>query len=219
VTTEELVEKVKLLNDDPFVHGILIQRPLPEQIDIEKLELTTDPEKDIDGFHPDSPYTLPLPLAVGKILEAVYIQKNQKSEFTHPAFVAWLNKENIVLLGKGPTGGGPIIEYFKKLNIKPTLIDSKTKNPERIMNKADIVISAVGRENTIKAGDLKKGVVLISVGINRGENNKLHGDYDDEAIKDIASYYTPTPGGVGPVNVAMLWVNLLTATEKQIKKL
>jgi len=215
VTTDELIEKVKLLNSDPYVHGILIQRPLPEQIDVEKLELTTSPEKDIDGFHPDSPYILPLPLAVGKILEEVYLQENKKSKIEDKAFVAWLKTKDIALLGKGPTGGGPIIEYFKTLNIKPILIDSKTKDPEKIMKRADIVISAVGRENTIKAKDLKKGVTVISVGINRGENNKLHGDYDEESIKDIASYYTPTPGGVGPVNVAMLWVNLLTATEKQ----
>ena len=78
ITTEELEEKIRLLNEDPFVHGILIQRPLPKQVDAEKLELATDPKKDIDGFHPDSPYTLPLPLAVVKILEEVF--KRQKKE-------------------------------------------------------------------------------------------------------------------------------------------
>ncbi|SRR6266568_1944476 len=213
VTAEELEEKVKLLNIDPFVHGILIQRPLPEQIDVERLEMLTDPQKDIDGFHPDSPYTLPLPLAVVKILEEVHLQtKNKPSDFKN-----WLQSQNIILLGKGPTGGGPIIEHLKTLNVTPHLIDSKTKNPEEVMKLADIIISAVGRENTIKAEDLKPGVILISVGINRGVNNKLHGDYDEEKIKEIASYYTPTPGGVGPVNVAMLIENLLTATEKQTK--
>jgi len=225
VTTEELEEKVKLLNVDPFVHGILIQRPLPDQIDVEKLELTTDPEKDIDGFHPKSPYTLPLPLAVVKILEEVFslrhpelVSGSQKQEMLkqvqHDKFEKWLQDQIIVLLGKGPTGGGPIIEYFKKLSVKPQVIDSKTKEPEKVMKQADIIISAVGRKNTVKAENLKKGVVLISVGINRDENNKLHGDYEVEQIKDIASYYTPTPGGVGPVNVAMLIDNLLTATEK-----
>jgi methylenetetrahydrofolate dehydrogenase (NADP+) / methenyltetrahydrofolate cyclohydrolase len=225
VTTKELIEKVKLLNSDPYVHGILIQRPLPEQIDVEKLELTTDPQKDIDGFHPDSPYTLPLPLAVGKILEKVYKLQHTKRAVTeaggnfwqNPKRHNWLSQQNIALLGKGPTGGGPIIEYFKTLNVKPQLIDSKTKEPEKLMKQADIIISAVGRKNTVKAENLKKGVILISVGLNRDENNKLHGDYDNDAVKDIASWYTPTPGGVGPVNVAMLWVNLLTATEEQTK--
>jgi methylenetetrahydrofolate dehydrogenase (NADP+)/methenyltetrahydrofolate cyclohydrolase len=212
VTTVELEEKVKLLNIDPFVHGILIQRPLPDQVDEKKLELITDPQKDIDGFHPDSPYTLPLPLAVVKILEEVFVlQTKQKPS----GFNSWLKKQNIALLGKGPTGGGPIITYLKTLTVMPHLIDSKTRHPEEVLKKADIVISAVGRENTLKPEQLKPGVVLISVGINRNKENKLHGDYDEEAIRDIASYYTPTPGGVGPVNVAMLWENLLTATEKQ----
>lgn len=251
VTTAELEEKVKLLNEDPYVHGILIQRPLPDQIDIEKLELTTDPKKDVDGFHPESPYTLPLPLSVMKILEEVYKlqlergvtevegsqaarsslkRKNHNTKaslerarlggnfWQDPEPNKWLRSQDIALLGKGPTGGGPIIAYLKKLNVEPNLIDSKTKNPEKILKQADIVISAVGRENTIKPETLKKGVILISVGINRNKENKLHGDYDEEVIQNIASYYTPTPGGVGPVNVAMLMENLLTATEKQTGK-
>ncbi len=238
ITTQELEEKVKLLNEDPYVHGILIQRPLPDHIDEKKLELITDPEKDIDGFHPKSPYTLPLPLAVGKILEEVFISTTAQgvarvgdphrapaanartSDGGNPrqdpvSFSEWLQSKNIILLGKGPTGGGPILEHFKTRNITPTLIDSKTKNPEKVMKQADIIISAVGRDKIIKPENIKKDTILISVGIFRNEDNKLSGDYDVEAIKDIASHYTPTPGGVGPVNVAMLFDNLLTATEKQ----
>jgi len=245
VTTEELEEKVKLLNIDPFVHAILIQRPLPEQIDVNKLELLTNPEKDIDGFHPKSPYTLPLPLAVGKILEEVFILSNNEEQGVARAgdphrapaanartsdggkagqdpvsteYLTWLQLQNIVLIGKGPTGGGPILEYFKTLDVKPTIIDSKTKDPSALMKKADIIVSAVGRENVVKATDIKKGVILISVGILRGENKKLKGDYDAEAIQDKAAFYTPTPGGVGPVNVAKLMENLITAAEKQITK-
>ncbi len=211
ITTDELVEKIKLLNSDPFVHGILVQRPLPDQIDIGKLEMATNPEKDIDGFHPDSPYTLPLPLAVVKILEEVYGLQTKHSS----SFKSWLQEQNIILLGKGPTGGGPVLNYLQTLDVTPHIIDSKTKTPEKLLKLADIIISAVGKRNAVKAEWLKKGVILISVGINRGENKKLHGDYEVEEIKDIASYYTPTPGGVGPVNVAMLMDNLLTATEKQ----
>jgi methylenetetrahydrofolate dehydrogenase (NADP+)/methenyltetrahydrofolate cyclohydrolase len=212
VTTTELVEKIKLLNDDPFVQGILVQRPLPGQIDIEQIEMATNPEKDVDGFHPNSPFTLPLPLAVVRMLEEVHYSEKAKQSFRE-----WLQAQKIVLLGKGPTGGGPIIAYLKKLDVTPQLVDSKTKSPEKILKRADIIISAVGRQHTIKPNNLKQGVVLISVGINRGENKKLHGDYEVEEIKDIASYYTPTPGGVGPVNVAVLMENLLTATERQTK--
>lgn len=279
VTTDVLAKKITLLNADPFVHAILIQRPLPPQIDIAKLELLTDPQKDIDGFHPDSPYTLPLPLAVERILEEVYIlslrgaschcdppecetfggeaiSNNIKTEnsyqlersprlqhkcvalrarrireddkntveervqqegnfWQNPERKKWLHSQDIVLIGKGPTGGGPILSYFNKLHITPTVIDSKTKNQKELMKKADIIISAVGKENVVKAEDIKKGVILISVGIVRGANNRLTGDYNEDDIKSIAKYYTPTPRGVGPVNVAKLMENLVTATEKQ----
>jgi 5,10-methylene-tetrahydrofolate dehydrogenase/methenyl tetrahydrofolate cyclohydrolase len=130
-------------------------------------------------------------------------------------FTTWLQKQNIVLLGKGATGGGPILNYFKKQNIKLQLIDSKTKNPEELMQQADIIISAVGKQYVVKPHNLKPNVILLSVGIFRDENNKLSGDYDVELVKEVAAFYTPTPGGVGPVNVAKLMENLITATEKQ----
>ena len=204
ITTQELEDKITLLNNDSFVHGILIQRPVPEQVDVEKLVLLTNPKKDIDGFHPDSPYTLPLPLAVGKILE----------EVSPSAFTQWIQSQKIVLLGKGETGGKPILAYLKKQQITPQLIDSKTKNADHALKNADIIISAVGKE-VLQPEMLKKGVILISVGLFRGNDGKLHGDYDEAKIKDIAAVYTPTPGGVGPVNVAMLMDNLVTATERQ----
>ncbi|HSA83728.1 MAG TPA: bifunctional 5,10-methylene-tetrahydrofolate dehydrogenase/5,10-methylene-tetrahydrofolate cyclohydrolase, partial [Patescibacteria group bacterium] len=110
---------------------------------------------------------------------------------------------------------GPIINEFNKRNIPHQLIDSRTHNGEELMKQANIIISAVGKENVVKAEQLKKGAVLIGVGILRGADGKLHGDYNEEDVDGIASYYTPTPGGVGPVNVAMLFDNVLTATERQ----
>lgn len=219
ITTKDLAEKVKLLNDDPYVQGILIQRPLPDQIDVEQLELLTNPEKDIDGFHPDSPYILPLPLAVVKILEEIYDESSLRGpKRRDDGFLVWLQSKNIVVIGKGPTGGGPVLEYLISLKVIPHIIDSKTKNPEALMKAADIVISCVGRPNVVKPEQLKKGVILISVGIFRNEQNKLSGDYVPAEIEEIASYYTPTPGGVGPVNVAMLMENLVTAAERQTQK-
>lgn len=215
VTTTELVHRIEELNHDKSVHGILVQRPLPSQIDVGKLELLTNPEKDIDGFHPDSPYTLPLPLAVVKILEEVHKIKTRGTRDTLDTFNSWLKSQKIVVLGKGPTGGGPILKLLNKLGADPKVIDSKTQKPEELMKSADIIISSVGHENVVKPDNIKKGVILIGVGILRGQDKKLKGDYDVEQIKDIAGFYTPTPGGVGPVNVAMLLDNLLTAAEKQ----
>lgn len=211
VTNEELIKKVEELNKDSKVHAILIQRPLPDHIDVEKLELLTNPEKDIDGFHPDSPYTLPLPLAAVKILEEIFKESNAEKD----NFIDWLKLKNTVVLGKGPTGGGPIIKLLNKLGTNPTIIDSKTENPSDLMKKADVIISSVGRENVVTPENIKNGVILIGVGILRGEDGKLKGDYNQEKIKDIAGFYTSTPGGVGPVNVAQLMDNLITAAEKQ----
>ncbi|HEX8931629.1 MAG TPA: bifunctional 5,10-methylenetetrahydrofolate dehydrogenase/5,10-methenyltetrahydrofolate cyclohydrolase [Patescibacteria group bacterium] len=220
VTTEELEQKVKDLNEDPSVHAILIQRPVPEHVDISKLELLTSSQKDVDGFHPDSPYTFPIPLAVMKILEEVFETENAGVTRVEDSveFLVWLQSKNIVIVGKGPTGGAAIIKYFKTLNLPYTLVDSKTPNPKEIFGQADIIISAVGRANIIKAADLKPGVILVGVGIFRGADGKLQGDYNENEIENIAGYYTPTPGGVGPVNVAMLFANVLTAAERQTKE-
>ncbi|MGH7202923.1 MAG: bifunctional 5,10-methylenetetrahydrofolate dehydrogenase/5,10-methenyltetrahydrofolate cyclohydrolase [Candidatus Levyibacteriota bacterium] len=229
ITTGELVEKIELLNVDPFVHGILIQRPLPEHIDAELLAHKTNPEKDIDGFHPDSPYTLPLPLAILKILEYIYSNRHPKQNegsqtkkdssvsSQNDKFRSWLQTQNIVVLGKGETGGQPIIAYLQKHKLNPQVIDSKTKNSESMIQEADIVISAVGKAEVIKAEDLKSNAILLGVGMRSGEGKKLHGDFDEEAVENKVSVYTPTPRGVGPVNVAMLMENLVTATEKQTK--
>lgn len=246
ITTKDLAEKVTLLNDDPFVHGILIQRPLPDQIDVEQLELLTNPEKDIDGFHPDSPYILPLPLSVVKILEEIYeiqiaqgvagvgtpLERLQEAKRPKPsergdsrqdpvepskAFLNWIREKNVVVIGKGPTGGGPVLEYLISLKVIPHIIDSKTKNPDALMQDADIIISCAGKPNIVTHDKIKKGAILISVGLFRNKDNKLSGDYDVEEIENKAGYYTPTPGGVGPVNVAMLMDNLITAAEKQTK--
>jgi methylenetetrahydrofolate dehydrogenase (NADP+) / methenyltetrahydrofolate cyclohydrolase len=252
ITNEELEEKIKELNADPTVHAMLLQRPVPAHIDVGKLELLVDPQKDIDGFHPDSPYTLPLPLAVVRILEEVHYSSSEGAKATESRsknnvipdsdwgsmdsrppirvesmfrgnnksknFLSWLQSQHIVVIGKGPTGGGPVIAYLKKLGITPEIVDSKTQNPEKIIKQADIVISSVGKEEVVKPEMLKKGVILISVGLFRGSDGKLHGDYDEEKIQDVASFYTPTPGGVGPVNVAMLIENLLRTAEEQSEK-
>ncbi len=239
-TTRQLSQKINALNNDPTNHAILIQRPLPPHLDPQKLERLVNPLKDIDGFHPDSPYTLPLPLAVIKILEEIYqlkkaqgvasvgvpVERPQGAKRLRTSdgenarqdpvgFIPWLQKQNIVILGKGPTGGGPIIKYLNKLGAHPTQIDSKTLSPDKLIKKADIIIPAIGKPNIITSKKIKKGAILIGVGIAKSEDGKLHGDYNEDNIKNTAGFYTPTPGGVGPVNVGLLMDNLITTTEKQ----
>jgi len=154
---------------------------------------------------------MPLATAVLKILEKIH----SSTPGVEPRnFINWLKSKKIVIIGKGETGGGPIIKMLKKINIEFKVIDSKTKTPEKFTKTADIVISAVGKPNILTAKMVKKGVILISVGLYRGKDKNLHGDYTEEKIKNIASFYTPTPGGVGPVNVICLLENLIQATRK-----
>lgn len=235
---EELLHLINKLNSDSSIHGIIVQRPLPPQDDGNIISTKTDPKKDIDSFHPDSPYPMPLAAAVLKILEEVYKEGVAQEEgfptartrysatntsgalvgrkpATGPQslFLKWLKSKKIIIIGKGETGGGPTIKMLKDMGIEPEVIDSKTTNPKEIAKKADILISTVGKSNIVKPEMLKKNVILVSVGLHRAEDGKLHGDYEEDEIKHIASFYTPTPGGVGPVNVTMLLENLLSAAE------
>lgn len=190
-------------NKDRNIHGIIIQRPLPNQFEIDTINKAVLPEKDVDGFHPDSAYEPPLALAVMRILEEIQEKETKKS------FKEWLTSQNIVFIGRGEAGGRPVISHTEKLGVKHSVIHSKTENPEEIMRNADIIISAVGKERIIQKDFLKKGVILIGIGLHKNDEGKLSGDYNQEEIKEVASYYTPTPGGVGPVNVAMLLQNLV----------
>lgn len=190
-------------NKDPNIHGLIIQRPLPKESPINRdTLLTVAPGKDVDGFVPNSPFHAPVADAVFAILEAIHIT---------------LPKKNIVIIGRGETAGTPIARLFLQKGLTPTIIHSQTPNPDHLLKNADIVISCVGKHRIVRKEFLKPGVILIGVGMHREEDGKLHGDYEEQEIEDVASYYTPTPGGVGPVNVACLMKNLVSAaTEKYV---
>jgi methylenetetrahydrofolate dehydrogenase (NADP+)/methenyltetrahydrofolate cyclohydrolase len=147
-------------------------------------------------------------LATLKILDFVFTQIEETSDFK-----IWLSTKNIVLIGKGSTAGKPLRAYFDEKGIQVTLIDSKTPDPKAICVNADIIISSVGRQHIITEDMIKSGVIVISIGITRGPDGKLHGDYETNEILDKSAFYTPTPGGVGPVNVAMLLENLVISAE------
>src|SRR3989344_591388 len=229
ISEQQLIEKVDKLNKDANVHGIIIQRPLPNSISSQTIADIVTPQKDVDGFHPDTPFTPPIVLSALRMLEEarksgqssnviLSATENPDSRFhendSNPEFLEWLNTKQIVLIGKGEAGGGPIIEYFKTKLVPCQVIDSKTENPDTLTKHADIIITSVGKPNIVRAANIKPGVILVGIGLYKKTDGKLAGDYNEEDIQDITSYYTPSPGGMGPVNVAMLLTNLIKSTRK-----
>lgn len=215
VSQTELEATIQHVNNDNNVHGVIVQRPLPPHLNSKHIDKLTNPTKDIDAFLPNSPYTMPLAAAVIVILEHIYGSIKESRTIVEHNFTQWLQSQSIVIMGKGATGGGPVIELLKQKGIKPLVIDSKTQDRETKLKKADIIVAAVGKQGILKAKDIKKGAILICVGMEKGKDGKLHGDYEPKDIEHIASFYTPVPGGVGPVNVTMLLQNLIQATKQQ----
>ncbi len=206
---QELVETIEQLNNDNNIHGIIIQRPLPLHINSELIDRAIDPKKDVDAFNPKAKFDSPISMAILAILEHIYYSLKIKNT----KFTQWLCSKKIVVIGKGETGGRPVIKTLKKLGVKPIIVDSKTQNSKFKTQEADIIISAVGKPKILNSSSIKKGAILISIGLHKGADGKLHGDYEEDEIKNTASFYTPTPGGVGPVNVSMLLKNVVHSAE------
>ncbi|MBI2190092.1 MAG: bifunctional 5,10-methylenetetrahydrofolate dehydrogenase/5,10-methenyltetrahydrofolate cyclohydrolase, partial [Candidatus Levybacteria bacterium] len=141
ITNQELITTIEQWNNDNNVHGIIVQRPLPKHIASEQITQAVDPKKDVDGFHPESKLEMPLSIAVLRILEHIFSSSKKSSH----NFINWLKEKSIVIIGKGEAGGKPIINKLRTLGVQPLIIDSKTTNPEVIIKKADIIISAVGK--------------------------------------------------------------------------
>ncbi|MCL5970507.1 MAG: bifunctional 5,10-methylenetetrahydrofolate dehydrogenase/5,10-methenyltetrahydrofolate cyclohydrolase [Patescibacteria group bacterium] len=212
ISEEQLLTTIKNYNTDPNIHGIIVQLPLPKNFTEDKIVQQVLPEKDVDGFTPISLFINPIVKAI-YYLFAYMIDQKTGNNFDLAKIEKWLINKQIIVIGKGKTAGKPIYEALSKLSKNITQIDSKTLNPDKIINEGDIVISCVGRKNIVNRKNIKKGVILINVGLHK-ENHHLMGDYDEEEIKDIASFYTPTPGGVGPINVACLLENVIIACER-----
>ncbi len=219
---KELIDLVNKLNADKSVHGIIIQRPVPIDISKEELDLLVIPKKDVDGFHPDSSFTPPIASAVSKILEWVYksaedtpgesLRATPGVEEFSKDFINWLRKQKILVIGRGETAGKPIAETLQKMKIKITIAHSKTNNLEKLCLSSNIIISCVGRANIVRHDMVLPTTLLIGVGLHQ-ENGKLATDYDQEDIANKVAYFTPVPGGVGPVNVACLFENLIIASK------
>ncbi len=205
----ELLELIAMLNADKSIHGILVQMPLPKQIDERKVILAIDPKKDVDCFHPINVGNLHtggagfLPCTPAGIIELI-----RRSGHT-------IEGKHCVVIGRSNIVGKPAAMLLLRENGTVTICHSKTKNLAEICRGADIIVSAVGKVNTVTADMVKEGAIIIDVGMNRNEAGKLCGDVDFESVKEIAGAITPVPGGAGPMTIAMLMKNCNTAAKMQ----
>lgn len=203
---DELVELVERLNSDGRVSGILVQLPLPGHINEERVIMAIKPEKDVDAFHP---------VNVGKIMIG-----NPDFMPCTPAGVMELIKESgieiagkeCVIVGRSNIVGKPQAMLLLAKNGTVTICHSKTQNLEEVCKRADILVVAVGRAEMVKGNMVKPGAVVIDVGMNRLEGNRLAGDVEFSSVSEVASAITPVPGGVGPMTIAMLMRNTVKAS-------
>lgn len=211
IKQNELIELINKLNNDNSVHGILLQSPIPDELDINEAFRTISPQKDVDGFNPTNVGKLVLnqdtfvsctPYGIMKLFEAYNIE---------------LEGKKVVILGRSNIVGKPLIQCCLNKNATVTICHSKTRNIKEHVKEADIVITAIGRPKYIKEDMIKENAIVIDVGINRTEDGKIVGDVDFENVCQKASYITPVPGGVGPMTIAMLMNNLIKACKSQNK--
>lgn len=208
-TQQQLLDLIDTLNKDKAVNGILVQMPLPKHIDEMTITCAIAPLKDVDAFHPENvgrimmgiPEFLPCtPAGVMELIKSVGIEVNGK---------------NCVVIGRSNIVGKPQAMLLLKENGTVTICHSRTKNLSEVTKQADILVVAIGKAKFVTADMVKPGAVVIDVGMDRDENGKLCGDVDFNAVKDVAGYITPVPGGVGPMTIAMLMTNTLTAAKIQ----
>lgn len=209
ITQEELLALIGELNERADVNGILVQLPLPAHIDEDTVIKAIDPKKDVDGFHPQS---------VG----ALCIGQPGFVSCTPAGIIQLLKRSGIeiagkecVVLGRSNIVGKPMALLLLRENATVTIAHSKTKNLKEVTKRADILIVAVGRPKMVTKDYVKEGAVVIDVGINRDENNKMCGDVEFDDVAPVCSAITPVPGGVGPMTIAMLLNNCIESVNLQ----
>jgi methylenetetrahydrofolate dehydrogenase (NADP+)/methenyltetrahydrofolate cyclohydrolase len=204
----ELLARIRELNADPKVHGILVQLPLPKHMDSHRVIETISPAKDVDGFHVSSAGALMVgqpgfwpctPYGCMKMLEAIGYD---------------LQGKNAVVIGRSNIVGKPMALMLLGKDATVTVCHSRTKDLKAHTLNADVVVAAVGKRNVLTKDMVKPGAVVIDVGMNRNDEGKLCGDVDFDGVKDVAGWITPVPGGVGPMTRAMLLVNTIEAAER-----
>ena len=204
----DLLARVEALNNDPAIHGILVQLPLPPHIDAQKVIEAIAPAKDVDGFHVASAGALMTglpgfwpctPYGCMKMLESIGYQ---------------LRGKHAVVIGRSNIVGKPMALMLLAESATVTICHSATADLGAMTRQADVIVAAVGKRNVLTADMVKPGAVVIDVGMNRNEEGKLCGDVDFDSVKEVAGWITPVPGGVGPVTITMLLVNTVEAAER-----
>ena len=207
----DLLARVDALNKDPSIHGILVQLPLPQHIDAQKVIEAIAPAKDVDGFHVASAGALMVgqpgfwpctPYGCMKMLESL----NDGNGYD-------LRGKHAVVIGRSNIVGKPMALMLLQKNATVTICHSATADLKAMTLQADVIVAAVGKRNVLTADMVKPGAVVIDVGMNRNDEGKLCGDVDFAGVSQVASYITPVPGGVGPMTITMLLVNTLEAAE------
>lgn len=208
ISEAELLARIQALNEDPTIHGILVQLPLPAHIDPQRVIETISPAKDVDGFHVQSAGALMVgqpgfkpctPYGCMKMLESIGYDPKGK---------------HAVVIGRSNIVGKPMAMMLLQASATVTICHSATADLGHHTRQADIIVAAVGKRNVLTADMVKPGAVVIDVGMNRNDAGKLCGDVDFEGVRQVAGWITPVPGGVGPMTRAMLLVNTIEAAER-----
>lgn len=209
----KLLELIEELNEREDIDGILVQMPLPEQIDEKVIIRAIRPSKDVDGFHPQN---------VG----ALCIGEPGFVSCTPAGIIQLLRRSGIemsgrecVIVGRSNIVGKPMAIMLLEKNATVTVAHSKTKNLKELALQADVIVAAVGKEKVVTADMVKPGAAVIDVGMNRNAEGKLCGDVDTEEVAKVAGYISPVPGGVGPMTIAMLLSNTVEAYERRLQKI
>lgn len=216
---EEFMHKIKEKSQDPNTTGIIIQQPLPAQLSTESLYDYIPTVKEIEGHRRKTNYLPPIGLAILTVLKNVYAKTQNDKDLLidiqkeKSSFKKLFRNKRVVLVGRGVTGGRPIGKTLTEARINFININSQTPDPPSYYKEADVIITVVGKK-VLSADMLKPGVVLINMGLRR-EKGKLKGDYDEKEIKNLAGFYTSTPGGAGPIDVLYLFKNLIEAAKLQ----
>jgi methylenetetrahydrofolate dehydrogenase (NADP+)/methenyltetrahydrofolate cyclohydrolase len=210
MTESELLARVEALNNDPSIHGILVQLPLPAHMDAQKVIEAISPAKDVDGFHIASAGALMTgmagfwpctPYGCMKMLESIGYS---------------LKGKHAVVIGRSNIVGKPMALMLLQQNATVTICHSATPDLKAMTLQADVIVAAVGKRNVLTADMVKPGAVVLDVGMNRDEAGRLCGDVDFDGVRQVASYITPVPGGVGPMTITMLMVNTLESAERAL---